>query len=123
MFRLPPPTTFAEGMRLLFALAAMLAGLAFGLGATATVIVLVWGGWPATLYPRIISILGWTLIGALLLIAITQIGILLGGPVGRFRGQASLKGGVDLEASGNDQVAPKTQVTTTVTTGGQNGNP
>lgn len=122
MFRLPPPTTFAEGMRLLFALAAIVAGVAFGLGAIATVVVLVWGGWPSVLYPKIVSILGWTLIGALLLIAITQIGILLGGPVGRFKGSASLKGGLDVDASGTDTLPPQTQVTTTVTTGGPNGN-
>lgn len=99
---LPPPTTFAEGMRLLFALAALVAGISFGIGAIALVSVLVWGGWPPALYGQIVSILGIVAIGALALIGITQIGILLGGPVGRFKVSVD-KTGVSGEASGTGE--------------------
>lgn len=101
----PPPSTFAEGMRLLFAIAALVAGVAFGLGAVAIVAVLVWGGWPAVLYAKIVGILGVVAIGSLVLIAITQIGILLGGPVGRFSAKAG-KQGVELSAEDHDALPP-----------------
>lgn len=121
MFSLPPPSTFAEGMRLLFALAAIVFGVAVGLGLVALTSVLIWGGWPASLFPKIISIIGWIAIGALSLLAITQIGILLGGPVGRFKGGVG-KDGVQLEASADDEQTPvvTTTTTTTVPTGGSN---
>jgi hypothetical protein len=115
MSRLPPPTTFSEGMRLLFAIAALIAGIAFGLGAIATVAVLVWGGWPVDLYGKIVGILGTVAIGALVLIGITQIGMLLGGPVGRFKGGVSLKDGVTFDAADNDAPREMT-VTATATT-------
>jgi hypothetical protein len=106
--RLQPPQTFAEGMRLLFAIAALAAGFGFGLGAVAIVAVLVWGGWPPALYEKIIGILGIVAIGALVLVGLTQIGILLGGPVGRFKGSVS-KTGLDFEASDSDApIAPAT---------------
>lgn len=99
----PPPATFAEGMRLLFALAALIAGVAFGIGCVALVAVLVWGGWPTVLYGKIVGILGIIAIGSLVLIGITQIGILLGGPVGRFSAKAG-KSGVELSAEDHDTV-------------------
>lgn len=99
--KLPPPTTFSEGMRLLFAVAVLIAGVAFGIGAIAIVAVLVWGGWGSNHYGQIISIIGWVAIGALALIGITQIGILLGGPVGRFK-VAVDKTGASAEASSPD---------------------
>jgi len=102
MQKLPPPTNFTEGLRLVFSLAAMLAGLAFGLGLIALVIVLVWGGWPENLFGQIIEILGAVAIGSVILIGITQVGMLLGGPVGRIKGSAG-KGGVTLEAENNEQ--------------------
>ena len=43
-----------------------------------------------------IEILGVVSIGALVLIGITQVGILLGGPVGRFKGKVG-KDGIDLD--------------------------
>lgn len=97
----PPPQTFAEGMRLLFAIAALVAGVAFGLGTVALIAVLVWGGWPASLYAKIIGILGVVAIGSLVLIAITQVGILLGGPVGRFSAKVG-KQGAELSAEDHD---------------------
>lgn len=99
--KLPPPTTFSEGMRLRFAVAALIAGVSFGLGLVALVVVFVWGGWPPSLYGQIIGILGWVAIGAIMLIGITQIGILLGGPVGRFK-VAVDKSGASAEASAPD---------------------
>lgn len=100
MQKLPPPDTFAEGMRLLFAIAALVAGVAFGVGTVALVAILVWGGWPVALYPKIIGIIGVIAIGGLVLIGITQIGILLGGPVGRFKAAVSREGAT-LEGDSN----------------------
>ena len=115
MIRLPPPTTFAEGMRLLFAIAALVAGVSFGLGAVAVVAILVWGGWPSEHFAKIIEILGIVAIGAIVLVGITQVGILLGGPVGRFKGGVSLKDGVHIDAA--DHEAETVKVTTEVTKG------
>ena len=106
MLRLPPPATFAEGMRLLFAIAALLGAVAFGIGMVALVAVLVWGGWPAALYGKIIGILGIVAIGGLVLIGVSQIGILLGGPVGRLKTGVG-KDGVTVEAEGNAQIDVK----------------
>lgn len=98
MTPLPPPTTFAEGMRLLFAIAALIGAVAFGIGLVALVAVLVWGGWPPALYGKIIGILGIVAIGGLVLIGISQVGILLGGPVGRFKASVD-KAGASIEGS------------------------
>ena len=101
MNKLPPPTTFSEGMRFIFSIAAIAFAVCCGLGLVALVAVFVWGGWPPSLYEKIIGILGWIAIGALLLLGITQIGQLVGGPVGRFKGGVS-KAGLDFEASNSD---------------------
>ena len=87
-------------MRLLFAIAALIGAVAFGIGLVALVAVLVWGGWPVALYGKIIGILGIVAIGGLVLVAISQVGILLGGPVGRFKASAS-KDGASIEAEGD----------------------
>jgi len=108
--KLPPPTTFSEGLRLLFAVAAIGFGVAVGLGMVVLVSVLVWGGWPAEYYGQILSILGWIAVGALGLLTVTQVGQLLGGPVGRFKGGISLKDGVNFDAADNADVTAQVTV-------------
>lgn len=98
---LPPPTTFAEGQRALYGCLAAVAGLAAGVGAVALVAILVWGGWPETLFGQIVGILGTALIGGVSIMAIVIVGLLVGGPVGRFRGKVG-KDGAELEACDQD---------------------
>lgn len=109
MRNLPPPTSFAEGMRLLFAIAALVAGIAFGIGTVALVTILVWGNWPVTLYPKIVGLVGIIAIGGLVLIGITQVGILLGGPVGRFKAAVSREGATIEGDSGSAAIAAAAQ--------------
>lgn len=87
----------------MFAIAALIGAVAFGLGMIALVAVLVWGGWPEALYGKIIGILGVVAIGGLILIGISQVGILLGGPVGRFKGGVGREG-VTFEAEDNTEI-------------------
>jgi hypothetical protein len=99
--KLPPPTTFSEGMRLVFSIAAMAFAICCGLGLVALCSILIWGNWPAQYYGQILSILGFVAIGALVLLGITQAGQLLGGPVGRFKADAEIAGNkVGIEGSG-----------------------
>jgi hypothetical protein len=57
------------------------AGLAVGIAAAVLVGVFVWGGWPATLYPAIIEILGKALIGAGTIMALVIVILGIGGPI------------------------------------------
>lgn len=97
--KLPPPTTFAEGLRLLFAYAAIACGVAIGCAAVGLAAVFIWGGWPPALYGRIVEILGTALIGAIGLLGVCLVGMLLGGPVGRLKGSVS-RDGASIEAEG-----------------------
>jgi hypothetical protein len=106
--KLPPPTTFSEGMRFIFSIAAIAFAVCCGLGLVGLCGVLIWGNWPKEFYGQILTILGAIAIGALILLGITQVGQLVGGPVGRFKGGVS-KTGLDFEASGSDApIAPST---------------
>lgn len=95
--QLPPPTTFAEGQRLVYGYLVAGAGMFCGAVACAIIAVLVWGKWPATLYGQIITILGCVLGGFVVAMCFVIVGLLVGGPVGRFKGHVS-KDGVDVEA-------------------------
>ena len=94
---LPPPTTFAEGQRLVYGYLVAAAGMFCGATAVGVIAILVWGGWPATLYGQIITILGCALGGFITAMAAVIVGLLVGGPVGKFKGAVS-KDGVSLEA-------------------------
>lgn len=113
---MPKPSNFNEGLRWLFAISGIAFGIAVGVSLVILVGIFVWGNWPAQFYGQILTILGWIAIGALSLLAITQIGQLLGGPVGRFKGSVSLKDGVSFDADGDK---PDTQTTVTVETKGK----
>lgn len=97
MTPLPPPTTFAEGQRQLFGRLMAAAGVFAGTVAVGMIAVLIWGGWPATLYAQILTILGLALGGFIVAMIVVIIAMAVGGPVGRFKVAAS-KDGASVEA-------------------------
>ena len=96
---LPAPGTFAEGQRLIYAWLAAAAGMFCGAAAAAMVCLLMWGGWSTAEEHTIVLIFGWALGSFIVSMSVVIIGLLVGGPVGRFKGSAS-KDGVNLEAEG-----------------------
>lgn len=97
MISLPPPATFAEGQRLIYGWLAAGAGMFCGASAVAMICLLMWGGWSDREEHTIVVILGCTLGGFIAAMSSVIIGLLVGGPVGRFKGSAG-KDGVTLEA-------------------------
>ena len=89
---LPPPGTFAEGQRLVYGLLAAAAGMFCGACAVATVALLMWGGWSAAEEHSIVAIFGWSLGGFIAAMIAVIVGLLAGGPVGRFRVSATREG-------------------------------
>lgn len=100
MTPLPPPGTFAEGQRLIYGLLAAAAGMFCGLCAIAMVALLMWGGWTRDEQHSIVVIFGWTLGGFIAAMVAVIVGLLAGGPVGRFRLSAT-RDGASLEADGD----------------------
>ncbi len=115
---LPKPTTFAEGQRLIFGWLAAGAGIFCGLMAIAMIVLLTWGGWGKEEEHTIVIIFGWSLGGFISAMVVVLVGLLVGGPVGRFSGGIT-KGGLSFEA-GKDEHQSVT-VATTVETSGQGG--
>jgi hypothetical protein len=99
-----PPTSFAEGQRLIYGWLAGAAGMFCGLAAVAMVALLVWGGWSPAEEHSIVVILGCALGGFIAAMTAVIVGLLVGGPVGRFKGSAG-RDGVSLEAEGDDDRA------------------
>jgi hypothetical protein len=97
MSRLPPPGSFAEGQRLIYGLLAAAGGIFCGAGAVAMVALLMWGRWSAPEEHSIVTIFGWSLGGFILAMIAVIVGLLAGGPVGRFKVSAS-RDGASLEA-------------------------
>jgi hypothetical protein len=95
----PPPVTFAEGQRQIYGWLAAGAGMFCGLAAVAMIALLVWGGWSPHEEHTIVVILGGALGGFIAAMSAVIIGLLVGGPVGRFKGSAG-RDGVSLEAEG-----------------------
>jgi hypothetical protein len=78
----PPAETFEQGERAFYGRLIAYAGIAIGLGVATLAMILVFGGWPVTLYGQIVTILGTTL-GASMFVMLYVIHILgIGGPVG-----------------------------------------
>ena len=102
MSPLPPPTSFAEGQRLVYGWLVAAAGMFCGATALGILAVLVWGGWPVTLYGQIITILGCALGGFIAAMCFVIVGLLVGGPVGRFKGSVT-RDGATVEAEGGGQ--------------------
>lgn len=92
-----PPRTFAEGQRLIYGWLAGAAGVFCGACAVAMVCLLMWGRWSAAEEHTIVVIFGCALGGFIAAMSAVIIGLLVGGPVGRFKGSAG-RDGVSLEA-------------------------
>jgi hypothetical protein len=90
MTPLPPPTTFAEGQRLIYGWLVAGAGMFCGAVACSLIGILVWGKWPATFYGQIITILGCSLFAFILAMSVVIIGLLVGGPVGKFKANVTV---------------------------------
>ena len=99
MKALPQPITFAEGQRYIYGLLAAGAGMFCGACAVAMTCLLMWGGWSAAEEHSIVIIFGWSLGGFITAMIVVIVGLLAGGPVGRFKVAASRDGAsVETEA-------------------------
>jgi hypothetical protein len=94
---LPPPGTFAEGQRYIYGLLAAAGGMFCGACAVAMVALLMWGGWSAAEEHGIVLIVGWSLGGFIAAMVAVIVGLLAGGPVGRFK-LAAGRDGASVEA-------------------------
>jgi len=102
MKSLPAPGTFAEGQRYIYGLLAAAAGMFCGACAVAMVALLMWGGWAPSEEHSIIVIFGWSLGGYIVAMVGVIVGLLAGGPVGRFKLGASAQGAA-IEADAGDR--------------------
>jgi hypothetical protein len=102
---LPPPGTFAEGQRYIYGLLAAAAGMFCGACAVAMVSLLMWGGWSKAEEHSIVVIFGWSLGGFIAAMVTVIVGLLAGGPVGRFKVSAS-RDGATIEADGGEEARP-----------------
>jgi len=98
---LPPPTTFAEGQRLVYGCLVAAAGMFCGAMAIAMIALLMWGGWSPEREHTIVIIFGCSLGGFITAMSAVIIGLMIGGPVGRFKGGVG-RDGVTLEAGKGD---------------------
>ena len=99
MKSLPPPQTFAEGQRYIYGLLAAAAGMFCGFCAAGMVALLMWGGWSAAEEHSIVVIFGWSLGGFIVAMLAVIVGLLAGGPVGRFKVAAN-RDGASVETEG-----------------------
>ena len=97
MTQSPRPATFAEGQRYIYGLLAAAAGIFCGFCAVAMIALLMWGGWSTAEEHSIVLIFGWSLGGFIAAMVAVIVGLLAGGPVGRFKMSAS-RDGASLEA-------------------------
>lgn len=98
---LPQPGSFAEGQRLVYGLLAAAAGMFCGAAAVAMIALLMWGGWSAREEHSIVVIFGWSLAGFIAAMVAVIVGLLAGGPVGRFKMSAT-EDGASFEADRDD---------------------
>ena len=98
----PPPQTFAEGQRLIYGWIGAGAGMFCGIAAIVMICLLMWGGWSASEEHSIVVIFGFALGGFIAAMSAVIVGLMVGGPVGRFRGMAG-RDGVSFEADGDPQ--------------------
>jgi hypothetical protein len=89
MKTLPPAHTFAEGQRYIYGLLASAAGMFCAAAAGFMVALLMWGGWSRAEEHTIVLIFGWSLGGFIFAMVVVIVGLLAGGPVGRFKVEAS----------------------------------
>jgi hypothetical protein len=101
MKELPPPGTFAEGQRYIYGVLASAAGMFCGAAAGFMIALLMWGGWSRAEEHTIVTIFGCALGGFIVAMVVVIVGLLAGGPVGRFRVEASREG-ASFEAEGRE---------------------
>lgn len=104
MKNLPSPLSFAEGQRYIYGLLASAAGMFCGAASGFMVALLMWGGWSAAEEHTIVTIFGWSLGAFILAMIVVIVGLLAGGPVGRFKVAAG-RDGASLEADGDGGAA------------------
>jgi hypothetical protein len=92
MKSLPTAGTFAEGQRYIYGVLASAAGMFCGAAAGVMVALLMWGGWSAAEEHTIVTIFGWALGGFIAAMVAVIVGLLAGGPVGRFKVAATREG-------------------------------
>lgn len=98
----PEPSTFAEGQRRLYGIAVALAGIGFGLAVLLGGCLVLFLHWGAALQPEQLHILAGLLVAGCINTTIVIIGLLVGGPVGRFRGEADIGDRkIEIEANSN----------------------
>ena len=97
MKTLPPPGSFAEGQRYIYGLLASAGGMACGAASGFMIALLMCGGWSRSEEHTIVTIFGWSLGGFIAAMVVVIVGLLAGGPVGRFKVTAS-KDGASIEA-------------------------
>jgi hypothetical protein len=97
MRQLPPAGTFAEGQRYVYGLLAAAAGMFCGACAVGMIALLMWGRWSAAEGHTIVTIFGWSLGGFIAAMVAVIVGLLAGGPVGRFK-LAAGRDGAAIEA-------------------------
>jgi hypothetical protein len=97
MLSLPPPGTFAEGQRYIYGLLAACAGKFCGACALTMIALLMWGGWSQAEEHSIVLIFGWSLGRYIAAMVAVILGLLAGGPVGRFK-IAATRDGATFEA-------------------------
>jgi hypothetical protein len=95
----PPPLSFAEGQRLIYGWLAAAAGIFCAVAAVVMICLLMWGGWSKAEEHSIVLIFGCALGSFIAAMSAVIVGLLVGGPVGRFKGAAN-RDGVSLEAEG-----------------------
>src|SRR5690348_4981821 len=100
MNRLPDARTFAEGQRYIYGLLASAAGMFCGAASGFMIALLMWGRWSRSEEHTIVTIFGWSLGGFIAAMVVVIVGLLAGGPVGRFRVEAT-RDGASFEADRN----------------------
>ena len=90
--KLPAPGTFAEGQRYIYGLLAAAAGMFCGACAVGMISLLMWGGWSRAEEHSIVTIFGFSLGGFIAAMVVVIVGLLAGGPVGRFKLEATRDG-------------------------------
>ena len=97
MKSLPSPNTFAEGQRYIYGILASAAVMFCGAAAGFMVALLMWGVWSRAEEHTIVTIFGWSLGGFIAAMIVVIVGLLAGGPVGRFK-VAATRDGASIEA-------------------------
>src|SRR3954452_4954510 len=88
----PQPTSFAEGQRYIYGILASAAGMFCGAASGFMVALLMWVGWSGSEEHAIVTIFGWSLGGFIAAMIVVIVGLLAGGPVGRFKMSATREG-------------------------------